>query len=535
MFETIARVTRQIGDFFTGNGKSQNLDQELDQELDTSRPEVAAIAVESNPPASWELQAAWPFLPDREVAPMRPDADAAPVTPLDRDASLMNRPKLSVVLGSLNRKDLLVLAIDSVRREIMDLDAEIIVVDGGSNDGTLEWLTQQQDVITIIQYNRIDLKGRKLRKRSWGGFMNMGFRSAAGDAILMISDDCLLLPGTVAAGLAQIEAARQAGIKVGACAFYFRNWPEEKSYYVQRSLGGNLMVNHGIYLREALEDIGYANEEEYVFYKADTDLSLKIWRAGYCIIDAKGAICEHYIGVEEALRQSNNAVMDDDRKQMAAHWPALTSKAAVSKMGKIMLDRAPCGTAQAAWGARYRAELEAANANKVPVSPKPEEKPVTATPVPAASTKPTPTPSPASRTPKRTPQKAELNSAQSSLFEMPEVPVAAKPVATKPAAKKQSASTKKTPARRKPAASKPAAKPKTATKPKSTAKPRTAAKPKTAAKPNTAAKPKPEAKPEADATDPATKPIAKAGPKSPRTRARAATDTAVKQVRTSRR
>lgn len=297
------------------------------------------------------------FLPDLAIAPVRPaenvDAQSVAMPPHE---SLCPAPVISIVLGSLNRFDLLRKAIESARAELREVDGEIIVVDGGSTDGSAEWLLRQSDIITIIQKNRFEKGGRSYRKRSWGGFMNMGFRAAAGRHVLMISDDCLLVPGAVGAALSRIAEAEAVGVRVGACAFYFRNWPEEDRYYVQRTLGGNLMVNHGLYAKEALEAVGYADEESYVFYKADTDLSLRIWRTGFTIIDSPGSICEHYIGVAEALRASNNAVMEYDREQMRRLWPDLVSKAAVSKMGKVFLDRTPGTQAEVAWAAIRRRE-----------------------------------------------------------------------------------------------------------------------------------------------------------------------------------
>ncbi|NEO65424.1 MAG: glycosyltransferase, partial [Moorea sp. SIO4G2] len=67
---------------------------------------------------------------------------------------------VSVVIGSYNRRPLLEKAIQSVRDNQIRVPYEIIVIDGGSTDGSLEWLIQQKDIITIIQHNRGEFQGK---------------------------------------------------------------------------------------------------------------------------------------------------------------------------------------------------------------------------------------------------------------------------------------------------------------------------------------------------------------------------------------
>ncbi|MBR8826712.1 MAG: glycosyltransferase [Gomphosphaeria aponina SAG 52.96 = DSM 107014] len=230
---------------------------------------------------------------------------------------------ISVVIGSYNRRRLLEKAINSVRHNQIPVPYEIIVVDGGSDDGSLAWLIQQKDIITIVQHNRGEFQGKTIERQSWGYFMNLGFKSAQGKYILMISDDCLLLPNAVNLGLEKFQEMETAGRKIGGVAFYFRNWPEEKEYYVQKSLGGKLAINHGIYLKEALEAVGWLEEDQYIFYKADSDVCLKMWLAGYEIVDCPKAFVEHYYDPEEAVRQSNNAVKISDREVYLKRWDSI--------------------------------------------------------------------------------------------------------------------------------------------------------------------------------------------------------------------
>jgi GT2 family glycosyltransferase len=228
--------------------------------------------------------------------------------------------EVSVVIGSYNRRRFLELTLAGVREELDRIPHEIIVVDGGSEDGSTSWLARQRDVITVVQHNRGIWRGEQLARRSWGYFMNLGFRLSKGKYVCMLSDDCIVVPGAIRSGMSHAEQAQRDGRRIGAVAFYWRNWPEQKDYWVGLTLGGRMFVNHGLYLRQALEAVGYADEDTYVFYHADGDLCLRMWARGFECIDAPDSFIEHYSGAAQEVRASNLAIQSRDWEHYLDKW-----------------------------------------------------------------------------------------------------------------------------------------------------------------------------------------------------------------------
>lgn len=229
---------------------------------------------------------------------------------------------VSVVIGSYNRRRFLKLAIASVREELerSSLSAEIIVVDGGSTDGTLGWLLKQKDILTIVQHNRGEWAGNPLERRSWGYFMNLGFKCAQGTYICMLSDDCLVVPGAIKNGVELFDARRAEGETVGAVAFYWRNWPDQQAYWVGLTFGNRMFVNHGLFLRQALVEIGYVDEETYVFYHADGDICLRMMEQGYSCVDAPGSFVEHHAHANDKIKGENMEKQQADWVRYTERW-----------------------------------------------------------------------------------------------------------------------------------------------------------------------------------------------------------------------
>ena len=231
----------------------------------------------------------------------------------------MKKYDISVVMGSKNRKGLIKATIESIRNNGFNGSIEIIVVDGGSTDGTCDWLARQKDIFTIIQpnYSEYNSKGVKAKAHSWGEFMNIGFKACHSDYICMVSDDLILAPGCLQNGFDNIRMKIETGEKIGGGAFYFREYPRHDFFRVIKLPKGYININHGFYYKPALEDIGWLDEINYNFYCGDGDVAMRLNLAGWQTIILENCYAAHLVHLPSRHKEKPQWYLDD--KQMFAN------------------------------------------------------------------------------------------------------------------------------------------------------------------------------------------------------------------------
>jgi GT2 family glycosyltransferase len=232
-----------------------------------------------------------------------------------RENRVTSKHIVSIVVPTFNRLPRLQRCIDRIRHNVGHPN-EIVVVDGGSTDGTREWLMARMDLRLIFE------TAREGAVRAF----DRGFRAAAGYYVMWLNDDAYPLPGAVEAAVGLLERADLADL--GMVAFYHnfdRQWNRLDSVkrdgetYSVYNVRGTPYANFGLLRRELLERLGFL-DLRYHFAGWDPDLSLKVQReAGLKVIGCPEALVYHEELIDERKSQ-DLPVLEADNKRLLEKW-----------------------------------------------------------------------------------------------------------------------------------------------------------------------------------------------------------------------
>src|SRR3990167_8261693 len=110
---------------------------------------------------------------------------------------------LSIIIVSLNTKDLTKQTIESVLENINDLKVEIIVVDNASTDGSVEMLEKLGSKIILL---------KNQRNLGFGTANDRGARVARGHLLLFLNSDTLVSKGSLSKILEFMTEHNEVGI-----------------------------------------------------------------------------------------------------------------------------------------------------------------------------------------------------------------------------------------------------------------------------------------------------------------------------------
>ena len=188
----------------------------------------------------------------------------------------VTRPLLSIVTPCLNSAATLPEALASVRSQGLDGDVEHVVVDGGSDDGTVDILREAPDVEWASEPDR-----------GLSDAMNKGVRRASGAFVGWLNADDYYLPGSLERVRAAFEAQPDAVWLTAPCLIVngegreIRNWVTRyKRFFLRHYSRRSLLVQNYVAApatfvrRDAILEAG--GFDERFKYSMDYDLWLKL-------------------------------------------------------------------------------------------------------------------------------------------------------------------------------------------------------------------------------------------------------------------
>jgi len=220
-------------------------------------------------------------------------------------------PEVSVVVINWNGRDYLRACLESLIRQ-RDADFEVIVVDNGSSDGSVEMVRQEY-------LGRGDFRVRLIANESNRGFCaanNQGFAEARGRFVAILNNDAEAEPGFLAALRRAFDVAPDIGMAAAKILVYEDPRRIDKVGHLiypdgqNRGRGtGELDIGQydhmeeclwpdgcaAMYRKEMLDHIGGFDEDLFIFGD-DAELGLRARMAGWRCLYVPEAVVRHHRG-----------------------------------------------------------------------------------------------------------------------------------------------------------------------------------------------------------------------------------------------
>jgi GT2 family glycosyltransferase len=231
--------------------------------------------------------------------------------------------KISIIIPSYNALNALQQTLEKLQIEASE--AEIIVVDGGSTDGSKEFVLQCKDIRLL-----------EIQNFGYGHALNRGFEIAQHDIVVLMNSDVLITknallmmqqrlleqPQVGAVGVVPIQKNGQKQRSFGDLAMYYTNYFDIKAPLRVTMLHGYCIATR----RDVLKKIG-GFDENFFFYNEEYDWCWRALKAGYHLeILPETAI--HFSG--SSTTQSPNILLEGRRGGMYVinkHFPILIAQA----------------------------------------------------------------------------------------------------------------------------------------------------------------------------------------------------------------
>ena len=217
------------------------------------------------------------------------------------DSSAINNMDISIVVPCLNERQHIATCVDSLSGQVTHLNTEVIVVDGGSTDGTLEELSR-------LKRRHANLKVVHNPKRITPVAMNLGVESASGKYVMMaiahasfsstylsrLYDEIRARQADAVGGVMETRPRRQ-GAKAEAFAYCLSHKFGVGNAHFRIGTDEPILVDtvpFGLYLRDTLLKVG--KYDPRLRRNQDIEMSKRLKAMGASIYLIPDAICYYY-------------------------------------------------------------------------------------------------------------------------------------------------------------------------------------------------------------------------------------------------
>ncbi|WP_338553451.1 methyltransferase domain-containing protein [Paenibacillus sp. KS-LC4] len=252
----------------------------------------------------------------------------------------------SIILVTRNQLDYTKQCVDSIRKHTEAGSYELLLIDNGSDDGTVQWALGQPDMrVTANAENEGFPKG-----------CNQGLEQAIGSHLLLLNNDTVVTPGW----LEGLKEALLSDSKVGAVGPVTNSasyWSEVSAEYASlEELDAFAQARRGehgphrweervklvgfclLLRRSAYEAVGGLDESFGIGNFEDDDYSLRLRLAGYKLLLCEDTFIHHRGGAsfkaEPALYQ---AAYESNRRRFMEKWGFQPTEALVIRSDMVSL------------------------------------------------------------------------------------------------------------------------------------------------------------------------------------------------------
>ena len=221
--------------------------------------------------------------------------------------------KIDVTMGTYKRPQQFQDSVRSLNELNNAEEIKLFIMDGNDDDAVSEFIESNEWRFKIKIFKESNEIKEKHRGR-WPIIYNFLMKQGKSPFITFWSDDIYPNKDCFEIGLKRFKDA-----DVGGVAFAWQDGVDGKYLVYGTELHKQPMINFGLIRRDVMDAIGFI-DEQYSFYNADQDLSLKIWYKGFKLLKEAACKVTHYSGQKSDNIYRSTQSYAADSRLFASKW-----------------------------------------------------------------------------------------------------------------------------------------------------------------------------------------------------------------------